>query len=535
MQHTARKRRKQKHIVDIERFPHRLQLYKGVPTDEISLEEFERFAVDRLKLMREIENLSIRFKRGSDEYKVKIKEAIKEFFPYYFKGEYTDSEDKEKKKPDEYIEQHINERKKDYLSHFILRLAFARSEDLRRWFLSQEMELFRFRFLAENRGSVNDFLKRNELLFNALEFDQLEDTEAARLKSCLDETSKSTTYKESENKNTDFYKVPFTDVLDLVKSRRVYIHKGYAYVPHQELVSIITGIYRSQLSQALTLTSRRLPYLEEDTRLLPMLKNLSSAYIGDSYASKKTTNSNKLALSEMDESAKISFPLCMRTLHEGMRKDHHLKHFGRLQYGLFLKAAGLSLEEALIFWRTEFTKIMDVDKFEKQYAYNVRHSFGKEGKRADYTPFSCLKIITTNQPGPGDFHGCPFKHSDSDVLKRRLQSYKVPGDNIHEIIDLVKRQHFQVACSRYFEATHKQADGTASVSHPNQYFDDSRKVLNGGKTQSSVSTPIVKKERSMSDKTIATPDKPDSKTDASTLNNVNDITMEDFGEEMEVS
>ena len=76
---------------------------------------------------------------------------------------------------------------------------------------------------------------------------------------------------------------------------------------------------------------------------------------------------------------------------------------------------------------------MDLDKFEKGYAYNVRHSYGKEGKRADYTPYSCMKIITTNQPGPGDFHGCPFKHSDLDMLKRRLQNYKIPNDSTNEV------------------------------------------------------------------------------------------------------
>ena len=76
---------------------------------------------------------------------------------------------------------------------------------------------------------------------------------------------------------------------------------------------------------------------------------------------------------------------------------------------------------------------MEVDKFEKQYAYNFRHSYGKEGKRADYTPYSCLKIITTNQPGTGDYHGCPFKHSDKDALKRRLQTYKVPQVSINEV------------------------------------------------------------------------------------------------------
>lgn len=60
--------------------------------------------------------------------------------------------------------------------------------------------------------------------------------------------------------------------------------------------------------------------------------------------------------------AKESFPPCMRHLHETLRKEHHLKHFARLQYGLFLKSIGLTLEQALALWREEFVKKMDPDK-----------------------------------------------------------------------------------------------------------------------------------------------------------------------------
>ena len=74
------------------------------------------------------------------------------------------------------------------------------------------------------------------------------------------------------------------------------------------------------------------------------------------------------ALSLCLQLSKESFPPCMCHLHESLRRDHHLKHFARLQYGLFLKGIGLTLEQALAFWRAEFTKKMDVDKVEMDTA-----------------------------------------------------------------------------------------------------------------------------------------------------------------------
>lgn len=49
---------------------------------------------------------------------------------------------------------------------------------------------------------------------------------------------------------------------------------------------------------------------------------------------------------------------------------------------------------------------------------------------------------------------------------------EVPDSSINEIIDLVRNQHYQFACTRYYEATHKpDGNQVPTITHPNQYFD----------------------------------------------------------------
>lgn len=76
-------------------------------------------------------------------------------------------------------------------------------------------------------------------------------------------------------------------------------------------------------------------------------------------------------------------------------------HTAASSQSIFSQGIGLPLEESLKFWRTEFGPKIPPDTFDKQYAYNVRHSYGKEGKRTEYTPHSCIKIISS-VPGQVD-------------------------------------------------------------------------------------------------------------------------------------
>lgn len=113
----------------------------------------------------------------------------------------------------------------------------------------------------------------------------------------------------------------------------------------------------------------------------------------------------------------------MKTLHKALVQNSHLKHYGRLQLGLFLKGMGLTLEESHTFWKQKFSKKYDADKFEKNYAYNIRHMYGREGKKNDYRPWNCTKVIQSVNPGTGEYHGCPFSNMDDQNLRSMLRSY----------------------------------------------------------------------------------------------------------------
>ncbi|XP_065176772.1 DNA primase large subunit-like [Sycon ciliatum] len=463
-------------------YPHPLQFYENPPIDNLSLEEFRQFAADRYEVLSRLSNAKASFGREGTKLKDAIKDITTKRLNLSTKslikeenagesatiriGDAAQDDVQERQAKAMY-----EERRKDHVSHFILRLAFCRTEELRRWFVDNELELFRYRFEAM-MASPSDIAQF--LVTAKMSYDEVSEEEKTAHKK---ELYGSTGSRFEDLTATPFYKVPFVQAFDLVSRRRVFLKGGIAFVPLLDFVSILSNELRTRLQRALMMTARSLPAVEDDSRISPLLKGISQLYTGEDYATPNTNVTGTISLNQLDDLSRKSYAPCMRHLHETLRDRHHLKHQSRMQLGLFVKGIGVTLNDALTFWRSEFVQSARVgpEKFEKGgYAYGIRHYFGKEGKRKSISPYSCMKIITSNAPTGDETHGCPFRHWDPDVTRAKLKRYGVAQSVITEILGLVKDHHYQIACGRYFEATHNVASGTVSINHPNEYFQNSQ-------------------------------------------------------------
>ncbi|KAG6019773.1 hypothetical protein E4U19_007598 [Claviceps sp. Clav32 group G5] len=458
-------------------YPHRLNFYTDAPTADITLEQFEQWAIDRLRVLAELEACSFR-NRTPAETAAHMKPILDKYVPLD-----TNSSSSARL---------FAQRQKDHYSHFILRLAFSSTEDLRRRFSRVETMLFRMRF-------NNDDLTERSAFVSSLDLDWWEAvTEDEKRDYAADLAAMAG--KKSSLEDDMWFKVDWERVPDLVEGRRVFLKQGKAFVPGREQSSMVVAEFSSRLEKQLELTARALPRLDEDDRLTPILNHLSKNFItpDSTYVSSSTAPAGaQITASNIDHLSQ-HFPACMSHLHRSLRRDAHLKHYGRLQYTLFLKGIGLNLEECLMFWRSSFHKVTD-DQFNKEYRYNVRHAYGEVGgdsnrRGGGYSPYSCQKILTEHPPGPGEAHGCPYRHFNMENLTALVNAMGVSDRAVLQGVKEDKeKQKFHMACNRVFEHIHKveirkakdesvmTSSQLETIVHPNEYFKRSYLLKNLGK------------------------------------------------------
>ncbi|KAG6035060.1 hypothetical protein E4U41_006267 [Claviceps citrina] len=460
-------------------YPHRLNFYTDAPTADITLEQFEQWAIDRLRVLAELEACSFR-NRTPAETAAHMKPILEKYVPL----------DTNSSSPARLFAQ----RQKDHYSHFILRLAFSSTEDLRRRFARVETMLFRMRFNSDDLSERSAFVSSLDLDWWEAVTEEEKRVHAADLAAMAG--------RKSGGEDGLWFKVDWERVPDLVEGRRVLLKKGKAFVPGREQSSMVVAEFSSRLEKQLELTARALPRLDEDDRLTPILNHLSKNFItpDSAYVSSGTTApaGAQITASSIDSLSQQHFPACMSHLHRSLRRDAHLKHYGRLQYTLFLKGIGLNLEECLAFWRSAFHKVTD-DQFNKEYRYNVRHAYGEVGgdsnrRGGGYSPYSCQKILTEHPPGPGEAHGCPYRHFNMENLTALVQAMGVTDRSVLQGIKEDKeKQKFHMACNRVFEHVHKAeikkakdegvmtANQLETIVHPNEYFKRSYLLKNLGR------------------------------------------------------
>jgi DNA primase large subunit len=389
-------------------------MYSQPPTGQISLEEFEQFSLSRRRLLKAIDAARTRGLKGA-EFDQMIRKESDDIMPIKMGPTYEE------------------DMRRDSISHHSLRLAYCKKEDDRRWFIQQELALFRVRFnelSSSGSDAVTRFLDYAQIPVKCCSMDKfleikddIHQLSRSLVSSAANPDSSKDFDVEKPGAHTKLYEVPFEDVIDLVTKRKVLLRKGSAFVFLNDLVSIVVTHYRAKLSKALADAAAHFGTImeEEGERLAPLISNIAHMYDGINYG--KGGAHGRITLDQIGPLSKKSFPLCMKFLYQTLHESHHLGHSARMQYGLFLKGIGVTLEDALVYWKTELTHNKAgqniTDKFDKEYAYNIRHNYGQEGKRADYTPYSCGKVISDR--------ACPYAGCEESVLVRMLEVCLVPS------------------------------------------------------------------------------------------------------------
>ena len=140
-----------------------------------------------------------------------------------------------------------DERQKDHYSHFILRLAFSGTEDLRRRFARIETMLFKLRFQQDDGRERQKFVE-------SLNFDweMVTDEEKRQLGDQLRSATPGLKRLDAE----DWFKVDWQRVPELVEHRTVFLRKGKAYVPIREQLSMIIAEFTTRLEKGLEVRSQ---------------------------------------------------------------------------------------------------------------------------------------------------------------------------------------------------------------------------------------------------------------------------------------
>ncbi|XP_071549405.1 uncharacterized protein [Panulirus ornatus] len=251
------------------------------------------------------------------------------------------------------------------------------------------------------------------------------------------------------------FKVPWTMVIPLVKERNVAVISGEVNIHCQLLSQLLSSVFTITLELGL----RQLSHCEtqdlviDDARMNQVKKSLFRLYRKQQGGFNMVLTSHSLKCRDVENQVPY-FPLCMQELHKILSSTSRLRHHARIRYTLFLKDIGLPVMENLALWESFYSKAHrgtgcshsweGCDR--SRYTYGIRHLYGMEGGRTNYTSHSCSSLQALWSQ-PSETGGCPFTSFDEERLSYLLSP--ILGTNIHiqeTIMKEVKAKRPYAAC-----------------------------------------------------------------------------------------
>ena len=367
----------------------------------------------------------------------------------------------------------------DIASHFLLGLIMVKNDKDLRWFITQESLLYysRIRKTKYNKPEY-DMYKILILLGLKLNiFDENDNDDNIDINKIK--------FRRKINNNEKIYYIDFIDGINLLPSRAYYLHKGNLYILEYDLPQLFIRVFQKKQESILSKIKSNLENFKKDHRIREIMNSFEKEKEKFSFQENKRisnylNNNQKLkTMKDVDKYSEKCFPLCMCLIQRHLNKYSHLMHFGRLQYTLFLKSAGLPLEEAINLFRKKFEPKVRRDKFDRQYLYYIRHAYGQEGKMRNYFPYNCDKILEINPPMGHECHGCPFKTKSSEDLRSLLTTCNLRDIDIEDILNSKKCGAYQFCCVKYFQGKFIGERGEGIGVHPTAFFNSAMKILKG--------------------------------------------------------
>lgn len=333
----------------------------------------------------------------------------------------------------------------DVASHLTMRLHCCAEEDRNAWMVRQEIQLLKMRL--------------------ALHCDQ------RSLLKLMEHIGWGGQLVEDPVERKTYYEIPFEHVPDLVERRKVTLVQGIAHVELHQLVSPVASHFKNSMERQMRIYARARPMVLENTPALKgvvrMLEERWKANLEDVIRHSRFKDIVKevglrlkeehhvprgrwsaTALERLDDVADVAFPLCARRILKQLRQTHHAKFQARFQLTLFLKGAGLPVEAAIAFWKEEINQ-GELKEFKKEFLYSVRHSYGLEGSRVNYTPHSCRSLLE-KIPGHNECHGCPFRAASEEANQVELTNLGVSESAATRIAHLGSQHSYRQACAELF-------------------------------------------------------------------------------------